>query len=126
MYDSSRSKILSLTRVYLRAGTHRRTVSNEYLRLEDGQPSMGVGDGVARTATITGITVNTESPWSWTLKIMRKGSSTPLVTFPVASNYLASNMTLNVDVPLDSVILFKVDGSNIPFPRVLLELAWRL
>lgn len=119
-------KVLSIPKLYLRAGTKRRTVTNEYLRLEDGQPAMTVGDDLPRPATIVGITANCETAHSWTLKVFMKGSPTALVVLPIISNTKAENQLLNQDVPAGSVILFKAEGNNIPFPRVMLELAWRL
>jgi len=125
-YDISRNKLLSVPKLYLRAGTHRRTVSNEYLRVEDGQPTMSVGDMLLRDATITALSINCETASSWTLKIFKKGSHTPLVTLAMVSNTIASNQTLNADVSAGSVIQFKVEGVHIPFPRAMLELAWRI
>ena len=119
-------KLLSIPKLYLKAGTHRRTVTNEYLRLEDGQPAMTVGDNLLRNATIVGVTVNCETAHTWTLKVFAKGSPTPLVILPIVSNTKAENQLLNQDVPAGSVLLFKAEGTNIPFPRAMLELAWRL
>lgn len=126
MYDVTRNKVLSIPKVYLRAGTHRRTVTDEYLRLEDGQPAMSVGDGVIRPATIMAITANCESAHTWTVKIFSKGTPLPLVTFAITAASYKKDEGISVDVPVGSVLLFKVEGNNIPFPRVLLELAWRL
>ena len=126
MYDSFRGKTLSIPKLYLRAGSHRRTVTNEYLRLEDGQPAMSVGDNLLRNATIVGVSVNCESSATWTLKVFKKGVTTPLLILPIVSNTKVENQGLNQDVDAGSVLLFKVEGSNIPFPRMLLELAWRL
>lgn len=126
MYDVTRGKTISVPKVYLRAGTHRRTVTNEFLRLEDGQPSMTVGDPTIRNATIMGLTANCESNHNWSVKVFRKGVALPLVTLNLVGASYKNDSTLNVDVPAGSVLLFKVEGNNIPFPRVLLELAWRI
>jgi len=126
MYDINRLKMLSITKIYLKAGTHRRTVTNEYLHLEDGQPSMTVGEGLMRNATIIGITAHTESAHSWTIKVFKKGDPEPLVILPIVSATISDKLTLDRDVPAKSVLLFKAEGTNIPFPRVMLELAWNL
>jgi hypothetical protein len=126
MYDVTRGKLLSIPKVYLRAGTHRRTVTNEYLHLEDGQPAMSVGDGLIRNATIMGLTANCETNHSWTVKIFSKGVTLPLVTLSITGSSYKKDDTINVDAAAGSILLFKVEGNNIPFPRVLLELAWRL
>lgn len=126
MYDQTRVKTISIPKVYLRAGTHRRTVTNEYLHLEDGQPAMTVGDALIRDATIMGITANCESNATWTVKVFKKGVALPLVTLGLTGQSYKKDSSLNVDVTMGSVLLFKVEGSNIPFPRILLELAWRV
>lgn len=125
IWDPERLKMLSINRIYLRAGTARRTVANEYLQLEGGQPSMTVGDALIRDATLISVTANCETTATWTLKVFAKGNPTPLAVLPMISNTTASNPSLNKDVPAGTVIQFFAEGSNIPFPRGLLELAWR-
>ena len=126
MYDQTRSKMLSIPKMYLRAGTHRRTVTNEYLRLEDGQPAMTVGDALIRDATIMGITANCESNTNWTVKVFQKGSATPLVNLGMVWLSYKKDSSINMDVAAGSILLFKVEGTNVPFPRIILELAWKL
>jgi len=125
-YDDVRLKMLSIPRVYLRAGTHRRTVSNEYIQLEGGQPAMTVGDDLLRDATITGITANCETDHTWAVKVFKKGVLAPLITFNLASQSRKEDSSLDIDVAKGSVLLFKVEGISIPFPRLFLELAWRV
>lgn len=126
MYDQTRSKMLSIPKMYLRAGTHRRTVTNEYLRLEDGQPAMTVGDALIRDATIMGITANCESNTNWTVKVFQKGSATPLFNLGMVWLSYKKDSSINMDVAAGSILLFKVEGTNVPFPRIILELAWKL
>jgi len=126
MYDQTRGKMLSIPKMYLRAGIHRRTVTNEYMRLEDGQPAMTVGDALIRGATLMGLTANCETSADWTVKIYRKGVISPLVTMVLVASAYKKDSSINVDAPAGSVLLFKVEGTNIPFPRIILELAWKL
>jgi len=126
MYDQTRGKMLSIPKMYLRAGIHRRTVTDEYLRLEDGQPAMTVGDALIRDATLMGLTANCESNTNWTVKIFRKGVVSPLVTMSLVGASYKKDSSINMDVPAGSILLFKVEGTNIPFPRIILELAWKL
>lgn len=125
IWDPERMKMLTINRMYLRAGTARRTVANEYLQLEGGQPSMTVGDALIRDATLISVTANCETAHSWTMKVFAKGNPVPLAILPIVSATTASNPSLNQDVPAGTVIQFFAEGSNIPFPRALLELAWR-
>jgi hypothetical protein len=126
LFDIDRLKTLSITKSYLKAGTKRRTVSDEFLHLEDGQPSMSIGDLIPRNATIIGATALCETPHSWSFSVFKLGDPTPVVTLPVLSDTKASNLALNEDIDASTVLLFKAEGTNIPFPRIMLELAWRL
>lgn len=126
MWDMPRGKLLSVPKVYLRAGTHRRTVTDEHLRLEDGQPAMTVGDDLLRDATIIGISANCETNSTWSAKVFKKGDPSPLVTLNMLWTTHKEDTSIDMDVAAGSVLLFKVEGTNIPFPRVILELAWKL
>lgn len=126
LFDIDRLKSLSIGKVYLKAGTKRRTVTNEFLHLEDGQPSMSVGDLIPRNSTIIGATALCETAHTWNFCVYKLGDPTPILTLPVSSDTKASNLALNEDIDASTVLLFKAEGSNIPFPRIMLEIAWRL
>jgi hypothetical protein len=87
---------------------------------------MSVGDDLLRNATLVGISANCETTATWSLKIYSKGNPVALVILPIISNTKAENVLLNQDVAAGSVILFKAEGTQIPFPRAMLEIAWRL
>jgi len=125
-YDGDRSKMLSISKEYVKAGIKRRTVTNEFLHVEDGQPTMSVGYPLIRPATITGLIIHCETAASWVLHILRLGSPSPLVSLAMSANTIASNQVLNRDVVAGSVLQLKAEGTNIPFPRAILELAWKL
>lgn len=126
LFDQSRGKLLSISRLTLRAGSQSRVVSNQYLRVEDRQPTMSVGDVVPRNATLVGITANCETSHTWVLEIRKRGSLDPLVSLNVLTDNMAKSTALNVDINADTVLQFFVNGINVPVPRGLLEIAWRL
>lgn len=126
-YDRERGKHLSFDRIHLRAGASGRTVTNQALRLEDGQPAMSVGDHIPRIATIVGLTANCETPATWTVEICRKSDpDNPLVSFAMIDEESGSKQDLNVDILSGDILIYKVKGTNIPMPRIIIEIAWRL
>lgn len=126
IYDQTRGKLLSMTRIYLRSGVHSRNVSNQSMRLEDGQPAFSVGDGLLRDATITGISLNCETTSSWIFEIYKQGTLSPIATLNMLSNTERHSTILNINVNAGDVLLFKLNGTSISFPRGLVEMAWRI
>lgn len=126
IYDVTRGKIVSAARIYLRAGMKHHSVSNKLLRLEDGQPTGIVGDALPRPSVITSITANCKANATWNLKIYKKNSAVELVNLPIINNIFGYNTSLNEDLDVGDVLIFKAEGSDIPYPRALIELAWRL
>jgi hypothetical protein len=125
MFDTSRQKVLSITRAWLRAGVHSRNVSNQYLRVEDGQPMMSVGDVMPRPGTIVGINANTEVAATWTLEVYKRGASLPVYSLLISGQTQAED-TVNVDVNTGDVLQLKLNGNHVAFPRAALEIAWRI
>lgn len=127
MYDRARQKHLSFDRLHLRAGASGRTVTDQSLKLEDGQPAMSVGDLIPRIATIVGLTANCESPTTWSVEICRKSDpENPLVVFDLIDQDSGKVDDLNVDILSNDILIYKVKGENIPMPRIIVEIAWRL
>ena len=126
VYDVTRDKIISTTRAYFRAGMKHPSVSNKLLRLEDRQPTGLVGDALPRPAVITSVTANCGANATWDLKIYKKGTALEIVTLPIVAGMFAVDLTLDEDLTTGDVLLFKVVGTGVPYPRALLELAWRL
>lgn len=125
IYDPLRGKILSTSRAYLNAGVKSRTVTNQYLRISGDIPTMGVGVDIPRKGTIVGLTVNCEIPYSWVLEIYKKGTATPIASIALVSQSKKEDTNLDVDVEQGDILQFKVNGTNVPLPTCLLELAWR-
>ena len=126
IYDQTRGKLLSMARIYLRSGIKSRNAGNQTMRLEDGMSAYDVGDALPRNATITGITLNCEASSSWAFEIYKRGTPAPIASLSVVSGIENHSTSINVDVSEGDILTFKLNGSNIPFPRGLVELAWRI
>lgn len=126
IYDQTRGKILSTARPLLRCGRRFDTVTNTYLRVEDGQPAMAVGDALIRPATITGLTLNCEFNATWAFEVYKRGSPTLLASLSVIAGKEAHSAAIDADVAAGDVLLFKANGVNIPSPRAIVEIAWRV
>lgn len=126
LYDCTRSKYLSTSRAYLRSGIRHRKVTNQYMRVEDSQPTMTVGDDLPHNGTIVGLTANCEVPSTWVFEVYKKGTPTSIASLSLSSQASKEDETVDVDVSKGDVLLFKLNGVQIPFPRGMVEIAWRL
>lgn len=124
VWDSTRSKMLSISRYTFSSGRYSRSVRNEYLRFDDGIPGSVSGKMVRYNATIVSIGGMTETSGSWRLKVFKYGSNTPIINLLISNQAFIFN-NLNVDVNAGDVLQFFAEGSNIKMPLVELELAWR-
>ena len=126
IHDCIRVKLISTSRIYLRGGVKSRKASNQYLRVEDKQPTLSVGDSLPRPGTITSLTANCEVASTWILEVRRKGSVAVLASLAINASDRAEDTSLDIDVNQGDVIQLFMNGVNISFPRGLLEIAWRL
>ena len=126
LYDRTRQKFLSTSRAYFRYGAKGRNVQDQFLKVEDGQPSMTVGDMVPRNGTIVGLTANTETQATWEVELYKLGDSSAIGSFSIAGLSKASETNLDIEINSDDIILVRAKGSNILMPRVIIEIAWRL
>jgi hypothetical protein len=125
VWDSSRGKLLSISRKSISSGRYSHYVSNEYLRFDDGIPGSSSGKVVKQNATITSLSGMTSVSSPWTIKIFKYGSLIPIFTQAVSTQSFIFN-GLNIDVNAGDVLQLFANGINIRMPIVELELAWRL
>lgn len=123
IYDEVRDKFLSVPREYVESSIKSRTVTNQFLRIGKS-PMRPIGHDIIRNGTIVGIAINTETAKTWSLEIYRKNSAIAIGSIAVSSDRL-EDTSLNIDVDSGWIIQLKVAGTNIQFPTVLLEIAWR-
>lgn len=126
LYDQARAKILSITRTKFRSGIRHHNVSNQFMRLEDGQPSMAVGDGLIRKATIVGLVASCKGNAIWAFEVYRNNETTPLASLSLTNASFNRTTSLNIDVEQGDILHYKLNGVNVSSPRGIVELAWRL
>lgn len=124
-YDLVRSKLLSINRRSLRYSIRGRFIKNQYLRIEDGTPTMSVGDIITRNATIVEISAMTEIIQTWSVDVYKNSETTPFLTMNIDTES-KKKQDYNVDINEGDILHIKASGENIQFPIVTLELAWRL
>lgn len=125
VYDSSRSKWLSVDRMTAISGRKGRA-KNVYLRLIEGQASNLTGYRMVRDGTITAISAQTRGNETWTLKVQVNGSD---VASLAMSNEMGNHDTsINVDVNEGDLVQFYAETTTflgIKDPFVWAEIAWR-
>lgn len=125
VWDPARNKMLSISRKTISAGRYSQSVSNEFLRFDDGIPGSSSGKLVKQNATIVSLSGMTGASGPWTLKVFKYGSNIPILTQAISNQAFIFN-SLNIDVSAGDVLQLFANGTNIKMPLVELELAWRL
>jgi len=124
VYDSSRSKTLSLQRMTLAAGRDNPNATNIYLRAVDNIPTNETGYRMMRDGTITGLSAQTASAESWVFEIRINGSVVASLT--VTSAIGNQDTSINVDFNAGDELQFYCNGSLIDKPLGVIEYAWRV
>lgn len=124
-YDATRTKWLSANR-YVYSSAKRGNSNNIYLRAPDGLAHSTAGIRIGENSTITGITVENSENNTFTVEIHRGDplSPTVLATLAVSAALGTSNMTLNIDVDANDVLMVYING-NSRSPHVQFHLATR-
>lgn len=124
--DPTRNKSLSLARVVHHAGAHGLGVTNRYLQVAGDVAAMGEqGILIQRAATITGMTAKSRTTGGWTFEVRKNGANITVASLAVSGG-LGSDPVLDIDLNEGDWLQFFVSGTNIGFPVVSVELAWRL
>lgn len=124
-YDLVRIKFLSVNRRSYRYSARGRFVKDQYLRVEDGTPTMSVGDIITRNATIVEVSAVTEQALTWNVEVYKNTDTIPILTMSMNTESTKKE-DYNVDVSEGDILHVKASGENIQFPIVTIELAWRL
>lgn len=124
-YDSTRSKWLSVQRMFLNFGRAGRT-KNQYLDFLAG-PSNNSGYRLARNATILSITGQLDGVNSCDVIIRKNDVATNIVTLNISSAIGDTDTTTNVDVAANDYLQSYLSTSASPAegPMVIIEIAWR-
>jgi hypothetical protein len=127
IYDSTRSKWLSVQRQFLVFG-RRRKVSNQYLNFCVGNlASKNSGFRIVRDACIVSISGQLDDNGSCSMNIRRNDTSTNIVSLSISSaignSDVSSNINLNAD---DYLQCYLSSASDVEDPVCIIEIAWRL
>jgi len=121
--DAGRGKTLSYTRPCIRSAAYGLTVTDQYL-LMDGVPSMSnQGFILPRKATITGLWAKSRSG-NWTFEVRKNGVALTVASLSVVGGS-ASDENVDIDLELGDVLQLYCNGTNVEYPVVVAELAWR-
>lgn len=123
IYDGTRSKWLSMDRVMLQGG-RRGSATNIYMRIPDNIATSQTGLRMLRDGTITGLVAQTESSATWTFEVRRNGSVIASLTITAASGDQATDT--NVDFSQGDELQLYCNGTSVPSPVGMVEVAWRI
>ena len=125
-YDSTRSKWLSVQRMFLTFGRKGKT-KNQFLAFGSGELySNNSGYRLARNATIVSITGQLDASGTCDMRIRRNDSATNIVTLNISSAIGDSDTTLNVDLSANDYMQSYLDSAaKVEDPMVVVEIAWR-
>ncbi len=124
-YDEVRAKWLSVDRTMFGWGRNTNTVTDEYLRQYNGTPSDNTGWRMIRDGTITAITVQTDAAESCTIEIRKNDTVTIISSLTLTNEEGRHDNTINIDFNEGDFLQCFLNGTDIDFPQVLIEIAWR-
>ncbi len=126
IYDSSRSKWLSVQRGFVMFGKKGLT-KNQYLSFfSSSLPSNNSGIRMERNACIVGISGQLDSSGTCDLRLRKNDSSTNIVTLSLAGVLGGTDITLNVDLSADDFLQSFLNATApVQDPMIIIEFAWR-
>jgi len=128
-YDTSRNKMLSITRETMSFGlNHRNIMNHRWLQTVSKIPSNILGYKVPRNATITSITIQTENLVSYAkFNIRTNGSLTNLHTTNLVTDnkIIQDNLNYNINKGDYLQLFMSVISGNVDYPLTNIEIAWR-
>lgn len=125
-YDSTRSKWLSVQRMFLTFGRKGKT-KNQFLAFGAGELySNNSGYRLARNATIVAITGQLDASGTCDMRIRKNDSTINVATLNISSTIGNSDITPNVDLSADDYLQSYLESTaGVEDPMVVVEVAWR-
>ena len=125
-YDSTRSKWLSVQRMFLIFGKKGKT-KNQFLAFGAGELySNNSGYRLARNATVVAITGQLDASGTCDMRIRRNDSATNIATLNISSTIGNSDTTPNVDLSANDYLQSYLESvAGVEDPMVVVEFAWR-
>jgi len=126
VYDSTRSKWLSVQRQYIVFGRKGNT-SNQYLNFAAGSlPSNNSGYRIPRDACIISMTAQLDASGTADFRLRRNDSATNISTISVAASLGATDATINVDISANDFLqMYSDNASSVNDPMIIVEIAYR-
>ncbi len=127
-FDTTRNKMVSITRENLAFGIKHNNISGErWLQTTSNIPTNILGYKIPRNGTITAITVQTQNMVNCVFEIKKNNAISAIYTMSLLNVSEQINDNLNIDVNLGDYIQTKllVNSGNVDYPLLYLEIAWR-
>jgi len=126
VYDGTRSKWLSVQRIYLTFGRKGNT-SNQYLAFGAGNlPSNNSGYRIPRNATIVSITTQLDANGTADMRLRTNDNAANIATLSISAALGDQDNTINVDIASgDFVQMYSDNATSIADPMVIVEIAYR-
>lgn len=126
VYDGTRSKWLSVTRMFLVFGKSGNT-KNQYLYFYAGSlPSNNSGLRLSRNATIVSLSGQFDSVDTGTFEIRKNDNISSITSLTVTSSIGNHDNTPNINLNEgDYIQSYFSSSSKVPDPMIIIEMAWR-
>jgi len=127
-FDTTRNKMVSITRENLTFGIKHNNISGErWLQTTSNIPTNILGYKIPRDGTITAITVQTQNMANCAFETKKNNAISAIHTMSLSNELEQINDNLNIDVNLGDYIQTKllVNSGNVDYPLLYLEIAWR-
>ena len=125
LWDLSRSKWISLSRVTLQTAYYGLNQANRYLRVGTVTSCGAQGFLCPRPAVLTAIWAKSRSILTWTVEARKNGIPITLASANIINSF-GSDLTLNVDVDAGDWLQVYLSGNSVDHPIAAVEFAWRL
>jgi hypothetical protein len=127
--DTTRNKILSVTRENISFGIKNKNITGtRWLQTIANIPSNILGYKIPRNGTITAVIVQTQNSSNCMFEIKKNNVMlSSLYTCSLVNNIEQINDNLNIDINEGDFLqsLVTVNSSNVDYPLIFLEIAWR-
>ena len=125
-YDGTRSKWLSVQRIYLTFGRKGNT-ANQFLSFGGGSlPSNNSGFRIPRNATIVSMSGQLDSSGTSDMRLRSNDNAANIATLSISAALGAQDNTINVDVSAgDFMQMYSDNATGVEDPMIIVEIAYR-
>jgi len=126
VYDGTRSKWISTTRMFIVFGRRGRT-RNQYLNIFNGiVPSNLSGVPICKNAVIVSLSGMFDASNTGTFEIRKDDGTTPIVSLSLNSESKKQDITTNIDINTgDGLQGYFSSNNRCNSPIIVVEIAWR-